>query len=384
MIIGVLFFLLIISVLLVGTGTLTVGHQSLADADSKYSDALNLAEAGVNYEFRKLTQNPANADQYPGTTYTFGNGSFKVYCANKDGTTPWDTSSGSLYVTCAGTVDTESRTVKVSVKGFDPPGKFAIYTMDSISIWRGSALSIAGDVGSNGQLDFTASPQITGSVYFNGPNAGWYGTPPTGYNVSTASNSLSWKTVSEVANSTVTGGLTTLATTNNNANANPPIVGNAITTDVTLTAGNYYITSMNLTGNDQIHFDNSKGPVNIWLGPEGGSGTANFRGGTAAVPIASNSAYANHIYVATQSGLNLAGNQTIDALIYAYNKDAQGNEYGYVQNSGNPTLNGQIIANKVDINGNITINYETDLIKPKGFGYYGYDNSWTELNLLVR
>src|SRR5258708_18486006 len=76
MIIGVLFFLLIISFLLVGTGTLTVGHQNLADSDSKYSDALNAAEAGVNYEFRRISQNPSIADQYPGTATTCGNGTF--------------------------------------------------------------------------------------------------------------------------------------------------------------------------------------------------------------------------------------------------------------------------------------------------------------------
>lgn len=380
MIVGVLFFLLIISMLLIGTATLTTGHQNLEDVDAKYSDALNAAEAGVNYEFRKVSQNPAAADQYPGTVYTLGGRTFKVYCANKDGTTPWNTAAGSLYVISTGIVDRTSRTVKVSVKGFAPPGKYAIYTMDSISIWRGSSMDILGDVGSNGNLDFTASPGITGSVYFNGPDAGWYGSPPPGYNVVRSSRATTWPTVSQIANDTVSGGLSTLALSNDNAKANPPIVGNAINDSVTLTAGNYYITSMNLTGNDKITLDNRNGPVNIWIGPEGGTGTARFRGGTAAVPISTDAAKACHIYVATQSGIDLAGNQQIDALIYAYNKDAQGNEYGYVQNSGNPTLNGQIIANKVDINGNITINYTTDLIKPTSYGYYGYDNSWAELN----
>src|ERR1044071_6114559 len=85
MIIGVLFFLLIASVLLVGTGTMTVGHQNLADSDSKYTDALNTAEAGVNYEFRKISQNPNNADLTAGSGYTYGNGKFQVYCTNVDG-----------------------------------------------------------------------------------------------------------------------------------------------------------------------------------------------------------------------------------------------------------------------------------------------------------
>jgi hypothetical protein len=149
---------------------------------------------------------------------------------------------------------------------------------------------------------------------------------------------------------------------------------------VTLTAGDYYVTEINLTGAKQITFDNRNGPVNLWIGPAGGVGTCRFRGGTAFVPIALDPTKANHIYCATQSGIDLGGNAQMDALVYAYNKDAAGNEYGYATNSGNPTINGQIIANKYDLNGNINLNYIVDLIKPISFGYYGYDDSWLEVN----
>ncbi len=379
-IIGVLFVLLIISILLLGTGTLAVGHQNLEKTDENYAAAIDVTEAGINYELRKISVNPASANQYPGTATGVGNGSFKVYCMNRDGSTPWTSTSGSLYVVSVGTVDNVSRTVKVSVKGFAPAGKFAIYTMDSISIWRGSAMNIVGDVGSNGQLDFTSHPGITGSVYFNGPDAGWYGGDPGGYPVVRNGSQITWPTVRQVAQTTPAGSLAALAVTNSNASANPPIVNNSITNSVTLTAGDYYVTNINLTGNNKITLDNSAGPVNIWVGPEGGTGTCKFRGGTAAIKTDTDPSKACHIYVATQSGIDMAGNEEVDALVYAYNKDANGNNYGYVQNSGNPTLNGQIIANKVDINGNITINYTTDLIKPTSFGYFGYDNSWTEIN----
>jgi len=380
-IISVIFVLLILSVLLMGAGTLAVGHQNLEKTDMDYASALNIAEAGVNYEFRKISSGAGNADQYPGGRHDLAGGNFTVYCTNQDGSSPWDTTTGYLYVLSTGYINGVSRTVKVSVKGFAPPGKFAIYTMDSISVWRGSSMDIVGDVGSNGLLDFTSHPGITGNIYFNGPDAGWYNnSDPGGYPVSYDGAKITWPTVSEVAQKTSAGSLAALAITNNNASANPPIVGNSITNSVTLTAGDYYVTNINLTGNNKITLDNSAGPVNIWVGPEGGVGTCRFRGGTAAVPISSDATKACHIYVATQSGIDMAGNENVDALIYAYNKDSNGNEYGYVQNSGNPTLNGQIIANKVDINGNITINYTTDLIKPSSFGYYGYNNSWTELN----
>lgn len=390
--VGVLFFSLIAAILLLGVGSYAVSHHARVLADAKYAAALDMAEAGIDYEFYRLTTlGPTYADPYPtGATYTCPTtvkvgdtsytGTFNVYCKDASSAATWDTTTGFLVVVSKGTVDGVSRTIQASAKGFDVPGKYAIYTMDSISIWRGSSMDITGDVGSNGNLDFTSHPGISGSVYFNGPAAGWWGNTPSGYNVVRSPRAVTWPTVDQLAAQKRTGGLAGLAISNDNAKANPPIINNTISDSKTLTAGDYYITNMNLTGNKKITLDNTNGPVNIWIGPANGTGTARFRGGTAAIPVSSDPSKASHIYVGTASGIDLAGNETIDALVYAYNKDAAGNPYGYVQNSGNPTLNGQIIANKVDINGNISINYATDLIKPTSYGYYGFNNSWTEVN----
>jgi Tfp pilus assembly protein PilX len=390
--ISALAFMIVISLLLAGIGTLCVSHYARSRTESDYAAALNLAEAGANFEFRKISQNPAAADQVSpsapsGATYSLGSGTFTVYCANRDGSTPWSI-PGKLIVVATGTVNGASRTLQVSAKGFPPAGNYAIYTMDSISIWHGSSMEIVGDVGTNGQLSFSGTPGIQGSIYFNGPNAGWYGgIGPSGYTVYPEPQPIQWDTVDAKASALFPasayppGGMAYLATHNDNAKASPAITGNSITSGVTLHGpGNYYVTDINLTGNNVITLDNTNGPINLWVGPSGGTGTCRFRGGTAAVSATQNPANACHIFVATQSGIDLAGNEEIDAAIYAYNKDALGNEYGVVQNSGNPTLNGQILADQVNINGNVTVNYVPGLIKPISFGYYGFDNAWVETN----
>src|SRR5262249_6575186 len=129
-----------------------------------------------------------------------------------------------------------------------------------------------------------------------------------------------------------------------------------------------------------ISFNNTNGPVNLWIGPSGGTGTANFRGGTGAVSALTDPTKICNIYCATQSGINMAGNQTVDAVVYAYNKDSAGTEYGTVLNSGNPVINGQILSNQVNLNGNITVNYVQGANKPINFAYWGFDNQWSELH----
>jgi hypothetical protein len=375
--ISVLVFILIIATLLSGMGMFAASHHARAHVDSDWTAALSLAEAGANYEFRKLSLNQNDPDQYPGATQTWGGGSFTVWCANRDGTMPW-TNRSELLVFSRGTVDGVTRTVKVAVKGYHAPGNYAIYGTDNISTFNGTAVLVNGDIGTNDQLRFTGSPQINGGIYFNGPDAGWVGGMPGGYTEFHDTKRYEWPTVSQVANSQFPGGLVYLATHNDNSRAIPPITGNTINNSVTLTAGNYYITNMNLTGSKAITFDNRLGPVNIWIGPEGGTNVARFRGGSAAVRVNVDPEKAPRIYVATRGGIDLGGNIAMDALVYAVNRDVTGNTFGHVENSGNPTINGQLIGDDVDLNGNITVNFYTHLMRPTTFGYYGFDNLWQE------
>jgi hypothetical protein len=120
--------------------------------------------------------------------------------------------------------------------------------------------------------------------------------------------------------------------------------------------------------------------VNIWVGPAGGTSTCIFRGGTAAISPVSDTAKMNFIYVATYTGIEIAGNETLDASIWAYNKNWAGQGYGYVRNSGNPTVNGQILAHHAQINGNITINYVDAGIEHLGYLRYVFSGDWEELS----
>jgi len=393
-----LVFSVIIAFLVAGIGALTVSHLSRESTEASYSGALDLAEAGVNYEIRKISLDASQADQFSamtqaGATYTLGGGSFTVYCENTDGSTPW-VAPNDLYIISTGTLNGVSRTTKVMCKGESNAtnGKYAIYTMNNASTWDGSAMCIVGDVGTNALLSFNSSPGVTGSIYFNGPYAGWGGSAGSGYTTSTNSAPIVWPTIDQIAlqkwpnsDATAPGGLAYLATNNSNANASPPIVGNAITTSTTLVGpGDYYATAISLSGQDQITFDNTNGPITLWLGPDGSSGGLAFAGGSAAIARSSDPTKACTIYCATLGGVTLKGNSECDATIYAYNTDASGNPYGSITFCGTPTVYGQVLGNTVDIHGNVSVNYVQGVVRPTSYGvsYYGFANSWQELNCM--
>src|SRR5438045_838138 len=139
--VSTLAFTVVVSLLLAGIATLTVSHYARARVESDYTASLDLAEAGINYELRKISQDTNQAD-------------------------------------CTGT------------------------------------------------------PNISGSFYFDGPNAGWYGgVNPGSYSVVTNHQPIQWATVDQIALTKYPaatyppGGLSYIATHNNNASANPPIVG---------------------------------------------------------------------------------------------------------------------------------------------------------------
>src|ERR1041385_7488374 len=153
----IVIFLTILSTITAGLGFYATSHNQRATVDSKYAAALDVAEAGINYEYRKISNDNTTADQYPGTVVNVGGGSFKVYCTARDGTTPWSPQQY-LYVVSIGTVDGVSRTVKAEAKGFKPDGRYGIYTLNNISVWKGASAQIIGDVGTNGKYQYSADP----------------------------------------------------------------------------------------------------------------------------------------------------------------------------------------------------------------------------------
>ena len=72
-----LVFSVVIATLLAGLGTLLISFYSRVTTESQYASSINLADAGANYEFRKLNQNVSNADlPSTATAVSLGSGTF--------------------------------------------------------------------------------------------------------------------------------------------------------------------------------------------------------------------------------------------------------------------------------------------------------------------
>ena len=109
---NILFIMVIISILIAGMTQLMVSELSIGRVEANYSNSMVVAEAGINYELRKISNDGTTADQKnatgtAGTSYTTSAGTFQVYVSqrNSDGgeTTPW-TLGKNLYIYSTGGV----------------------------------------------------------------------------------------------------------------------------------------------------------------------------------------------------------------------------------------------------------------------------------------
>ncbi|HEV2474827.1 MAG TPA: hypothetical protein VGS41_19275, partial [Chthonomonadales bacterium] len=251
----------------------------------------------------------------------------------------------------------------------------------------GANVTINGSVGTNAKLRFNGGPTVNGNVEFNGSGSGWQ-TVPSGatYNVVYNSTDVTFPTVESLASQEFSGGLSWLASNNDNSLANPPITGNAISisggANETLVGkaggANYYLTSLVCSGSSQVIFDNSAGPITIWFGPSGGTGSFTFNGGTAAVKMSQNPADPVKINIAASSSINFNGNNELDALVYDINNAAQGS----VTMNGSPEVYGSLITQAFKLNGGPTVNYIPNLTPGSQIDYYGFVDSWNEVNPL--
>ena len=325
--ISALVFTVIISMLLAGIGTLAVSHYARATSEGDYANALYVAEAGINYEFRKITKNPVLADASNGgngVSYPFGNGTFSVYVTNTNGSA-W-TIGNSMYVYSKGTVNGVTRTIKVSGKAVG--STIPDYAMFGIAegIMNQSGTTITGDVGTNGFFTFNNGPTVTGYVDFNGPGSTWQSAPSRSYSVRNKATPLVWPTVDTLAAAAFpSGGLVWLSTHNDNGLSSPGISGSNIltSTDITLNGqaggANYYLTGCTCNGNAKINFNNSAGPINVWVGPSGASTTFVFNGGVATVKNATDSTKKVKFFMATSSDVIFNSPTQMDFGVYAYN-----------------------------------------------------------------
>jgi len=390
---NVMIFMIVISLVIAGMALLMVSDNSVGRVESDYSNSLAIAEAGVNYELRKISNDATTADQKqltgaPGISYTTPAGTFSVYVtqrtSNGTETTPW-TPGQNLWIYATGGVGNLKRTVKVAVvpSSTAPVLNYAVFGV-SQGIMNTSPTIVQGDVGTNGFFTFNGHPGITGSIIFNGLTSNWQSPPNGTYSVVHNVLPVVWPTVESIAISTfgVTG-LSYVAAHNDNATANPPIVNNTVLVNSNQTfvgkagGANYYVTSLTCNGSSQIQFDNSKGPINIWCGPSGSSSTFNFSGGTANVKMTTDPTKAVRIYVATSNDIQLNNGYELDAGIYNVNNAGSGR----VIFNGNPSIYGTIISNMFTFNNTPTIYTTQGYFGPGGGSvYYQCATPWQEVS----
>ena len=297
----------IIAAMLAGLGAILTSSYARAMSESNYANAINLADAGVNYEIRRVTANPSNADlpgtsTPPGNTVTLGNGSFRVYCTMTDGHTAWNETTVPFMIISTGISGTTSRTVNIKTQAAYSNGlpNFALFGTNSLTVDSPSCSVPQGDIGCNGSISCSASVP-NGKCWLAGSSASQSGF--TGTCVSLPS-SCSYPTCSQCAlskypnsGSTVPGGLTYLQYHNSNSACGLPTYNCNISGSCTLTGPcDVCVQSISLSCHQCITCNNTNGPVNIWVQP--GSGNCTFQDNSCVTCTSSNPANCCTIYCA--------------------------------------------------------------------------------------
>jgi hypothetical protein len=391
-----LVFAVVIATMLGGLGTLVISYYSRAKTESTYANALNMADAGVNYEFRKITQSVSTADlpgstSPPGTTVSFGSGTFTVYCTMIDGSTAWDKASSPFYIFSTGTVGKASRTVQAKATGINSVvPNFGAFATTTLQIDSPSCKISNGDIGCNGTATINAGCQVpNGKCYVCGSSASESGFSGTCVNLGGA---CSYPTCSSYATtcfpnsgSTAPGGYSYLSSHNDNNTKCSPSLGSynaQITGSCTLTGPcNICVSSVYLTGNQKITCNNNNGPCNIWI--KSGSGSCHFD--TNACVTCTSSAAANACtFVCANSGSWYNGTTTCDIHD---NCSLQCNFYCCNGGSGDcevydtPTINGCTIGDTCHHHGATNTTTVASQVTPTiPYTGYGFGKVWTELN----
>ncbi|MEP6757260.1 MAG: hypothetical protein ABJA67_17270 [Chthonomonadales bacterium] len=392
--ISVLAFVTVISFITTSMMRLTVSHYQLAKRQCDFESAVYVAEAGIDYELRALSNSPLNADTTNsgnpyGPTYNLpAVGVFQVYVSNRDGSIPW-TEAQSGIVTSRGIVNGTIRTVSAYFKPVGGGGS-SVYALwgETTGNMVGNC-TVTGNVGTNGTFSFGSNCSVSGIVEFNGPLSNWVGgVVPSGiWNTVYNANKKIWPTVDSMATSKFgSTALVWLKAHNDNGLSVPPIssdyvlhmTGNDHTTFYGKPGGaNYYLEGITLEGTSDFSFDNTAGPINVWVGPTGSNPNIDWRGGSATISMSTNPINAVRFYSATVSDIVQVGNsQIIDCEIYNMNGWHQG---GFIA-KGTPNIYGTVIVNNWDLRGNVGVTYVSGYQPYPQPLYYSFDNVYTEDN----
>ncbi len=420
-----LVFTVIIALALAGIGTLTISHYSLANVQAASSDALDLAEAGVNWELYKLTNSGITSADYGDINYSASTyiapglpGTFTVTVAAPGGG-PVNANTTKFTITCTGTVPAANNTsARRSVRiNAQPYSTFYTLYSSSSTNFTDNGIVVNGISGTNGVQSITSGlsvkPQIN-SMVFNGTSAPT-GPDYDGYKMVSNPKPLPLQGVTDMVNAKYPGGSdyikahndNDLAVKNDPDNPTPPGTPppKAISSDkyalnttghqtVTLVGkpggANYYLTDINMDGHSDLIFDNTKGPINIYYLNLSGAGI-HMRGGhslQSADNVTDNkvrmftSSVGAIVVNAADPIPGVANSTEVDMGIYDFDS--------YVYKGKTYTVGQVNIGPDVDFRGQVTtkiinIGATTNIIGQSGYfetpvEYFGFSGAWSELN----
>lgn len=394
--------------------TVTLFKVSRTERD--FERALQMAEAGLNAYQHRLTFGPATGDPNAGLLpplYQFPEGAAPTIEEFKTGVrngtyTLIRYPAGSQQGYFAGTIGVPGDTARIVSYGWSngvvrrviavantatapddidddtevrPTGAYAMFARSSMNVEMNTVL--VGGIGTNGAITMGGNCEVRdGVVSLNGPDASFSGGQHTNPTVVTNPDPVVWPTVDQIADRLFPqGGLAWLAQNNDNAmatiNGVAGIPNNRIDLKNKATiifrgkpgGANYYLTDVQLKNNATIRFDNTAGPIRIWLGPSGGSGGFDSKNGTDFVSTSSDPANAPRLYMATKGGFTGKNNIDCNFGIYAINEGG-GQRWGHIELKNNMTFSGTFVADSIALKNNAVLTAAAPYWQPLGGAYY--------------
>jgi len=425
---------LIVSIMLGGLGALAVSHYSRARSDAEYAKALQLAEAGINYELRYISDNQLSTvnpvAHQAGSAYTGSvsgaPGTFSVWVTNDpDNGSAWAPPSAML-IHAIGTVNGISRRLVARGTRQSIFDIFTLYGIQTVN-FNGSGSTVGGDIGTNGTMnvvDPIGNVPAPGEIYLAGGGAT---INKTGTNVVLHPNPLEFPTIDEIIvknppvglGSTGWAWLTSTSPLNRsnpnlrtfaatgaaltpagtrlagapwtgtnaqsirlqnadfNSLGNHPSTGNKT---LIIPPGDYYFTDIQLSGTRQIIVDTgglttgTPGLVRIWMNGSNSNDQININ-----VSFTSTNASMFRLYYNKCTSISISGNSTYYGGFYAVRDGCTGN----IQVEGGSIIYGSVLANNITVSGGSAINFPSDGIidNPGDFSmWFGFRDGWKEVN----
>jgi|GEM_PF-1489505 len=419
-----------------GVVTLASSHSVRQFHDANYELALQLADAGLNYELNFATVNHSahlSTSPFSGSIPGIA-GTFSVYVTNQDGTTNY-VAGNPMTVISTGTVNGIARSVSINASPgggtsiFNPAtgdsggygGGFAVFGYSTVTFTQSSS-TMSGDMGTNGKasVNSNGNGNVNGNIVLDGPSA----TTSNINNHATVKNStvMAWPNVDTICAAAFPSGWSTLTSTSSIAAqsgrmrtyaSNSPVntvagtkyIGWTNKTSLSsadlsalnvstliLPPGDYYFTDINVNSNNlTIIFDTAAqtvpggvaGPIHLWMNNSTNADTINCQ-----FSFTKNSDPSMfRIYYDKAANITLAGNMTYFGGLYGIRAGSSSStSHATITVGANTKVTGYLIADDVILTGGAVVtnapgnpgvmassDYTT------GSSNYAYANSWKEL-----